>query len=298
MQSPRKKCKPNVVRNGSQQVFTLSNNKVTEKVVIADDILWGDELIGNKKWLDEYHNDNHSVTTDGDYALEMMWTDWSAPGKIFNGDLQVSFTKKDYKYVSYDFKDVPNGGSELELYFTPFNHDNTVQLKLTYQLLADKFYSRRKISLQDTTLEKNWLEAVDSRKGLVGEVNNTSGGYLMREESSNNYQQVQNVQNNQQPTTSIVKRGEFGQPCAADFSHGGVFFGIEYPSGTNVLQQATGNQLELSCRQLIGQVVRKQWVESDWVVEGLAPNHYVKDWFFNYLPDIKVAPNQSLRTLQ
>ncbi len=167
-----------------------------------------------------------------------------------------------------------------------------MQLKLTYQLLADKFYSRRKISLQDTTLAKNWLEAVDSRKGLVGEVNNTSGGYLMREESSNNYQQVQNVQNNQQPTTSIVKRGEFGQPCAADFSHGGVFFGIEYPSGTNVLQQATGNQLELSCRQLIGQVVRKQWVESDWVVEGLAPNHYVKDWFFNYLPDIKVAPNR------
>ena len=288
----QEKVQTNFARNGSQQVFTLSNNKVTEKVVIADSILRGDELIGSKKWLDEFHSDNHSVTTDGDYALEMMWTDWSAPGKIFNGDLQVSFTKKDYKYVGYDFKDVSNGGAELELYFTPFNHDNTVQLKLTYQLLADKFYSRRKISLQDTTLEKNWLEAVDSRKGLIGEMQNQSGGYLMKEVNSDSYQQIQTAQTNQEQDTRIIKRGEFGQPCAADFSHGGVFFGIEYPSGTNTLQQTKGHQLKLSCRQLMGQVVRKQWVESNWVVEGLAPNHYVKDWFFNYLPDIKVAPNR------
>ncbi|HEY5406958.1 MAG TPA: alpha-galactosidase [Ginsengibacter sp.] len=288
----QERVETNFARNGNVQVFTLSNSKVTEKVVIADDILQEDELTGSTKWLDEYHNNNHSVITDGNYALEMMWTDWSAPGKIFNGDLQVNFTKNDYKYVSYHFKDTENGGKELELYFTPFNHDNTIQLKLTYQLLADKFYSRRKISLQDTTLAKNWLEAIDSRKGLIGEMQNQSGGYLMKEVNSDTYQQVQTAQTNQKENTLIIKRGEFGQPCAADFSHGGVFFGIEYPTGTNTLQQATGSQLELSCRQLIGEVVRNQWVESNWVVEGLAPDHYVKDWFFNYLPDIRVAPNR------
>ncbi len=288
----QEKVQANFIQKGNEKIFTLSNSKVTEKIVIAYDILQGDELAGNQNWLDEYHNHNHSVATDGNYALEMMWTDWSAPGKLFNGDLQVTFTKKDYKYVGYNFKDLDTDGKELELYFTPFNHDNTVQLKLIYQLLGDKFYSRRKISLQDTTLEKNWLEAVDSRKGLIGEMQNQSGGYLMKEVNSDTYQQVLTAQTDQQQNTLIIKRGEFGQPCAADFSHGGVFFGIEYPAGTNTLQQATGSQLELSCRQLIGQVVRKQWVESDWVVEGLAPNHYIKDWFFNYVPDIRVAPNR------
>ncbi len=71
-----------------------------------------------------------------------------------------------------------------------------------------------------------------------------------------------------------------------------MFFGIEYPDATNVLESDVNDQLKLSCRELIGQVVRDSWIESDWLVQGLAPDHYVKDWFFNYLPDIRVAPNR------
>ena len=103
----------------NKKIFTLSNNIVTESVIIANDILQGDELTGNKEWLAEYNNHNHNVYTDGNYALQMMWTDWSAPGKIFNGDLQVSFTKKDYKYVHYDFKDIENGGERIGIIFHP-----------------------------------------------------------------------------------------------------------------------------------------------------------------------------------
>ncbi len=181
------------VRTKERQVFTLSNNKITNQVIVTDDMLQGDELSGNTEWLALYHNTGHAVYTDGDYALEMMWTDWSAPGKIFNGDLEVAFTKKDYQYTHYDFKDIKDGGKELELYFTPFNQTNTIQLKITYQLLPDKFYSRRKISLEDTTLKKNWLEAVVCRKGKVGESEAAAGAYLMREENSDTYQAVQNT---------------------------------------------------------------------------------------------------------
>ena len=84
----------------------------------------------------------------------MMWTDWSAPGKQFNGDLQVNFTKKDYQYVNYAFDETSNGGKDLNLYFTPFDKSNTAQLKITYQLLPGKFYGKRKIALQDTLLQK------------------------------------------------------------------------------------------------------------------------------------------------
>jgi hypothetical protein len=266
---------------GGQQVFTLSNDKVTQKVIVDNNVLQADELIGNKAWLAAYHNSNHGVYTDGNYVLQMMWTDWSAPGKQFNGDLQVSFTKKDYKYVRYDFRDVNDEGKELNLYFTPFDNNNTVQLKITYQLMPGKFYSKRKIALEDTLLQKNWLEAFVSRKGKVGNISSSAAtDYLVRQESSNN---------SQQETTHIIKKGEFGQPCAVDFINGGVFFGIEYPAATNVVKQED-NKVELNCRELIGTVVRKDWVESNWVVEGLAPDHYVKDWFFNYLPDIRVSP--------
>ncbi len=135
--------------------------------------------------------ENHGVYTDGDFVLQMMWTDWSAPGKQFNGDLQVNFTKKDYKYVNYDFNDAMNGGKELNLYFTPFDKSNTVQLKITYQLLPGKFYSKRKIALQDTLLQKNWLQAFVSRKGKIGNISSSAAGNTMiRTESSNNYEQV------------------------------------------------------------------------------------------------------------
>jgi len=277
---------------GNQKIFTLSNDKITEKVIIENDILKADELIGNKDWLAQYHNSDHGVYTDGNFALQMMWTDWSAPGKQYNGDLQVNFGKKDYQYVRYDFAETDNGGKDLNLYFTPFDKSNTLQLKITYQLLPGKFYSKRKIALQDTLLQKNWLQAFVSRKGKISNISSSAGSNtLIRQESSNNYQNVGSTENSQRQTTAIIKKGEFGQPCAIDFKNGGVFFGIEYPTATNVVKRDENN-VRLSCRELIGKVVRKDWVESDWVVEGLAPDHYIKDWFFNYLADVRVAANR------
>ncbi len=282
----------NYVQRGDLQIFSLSNDEITQQVMVKNNLLEGELLEGNKAWLARYHNQDHSVYADGDYALSMMWTDWSAPGKTFNGDLQVSFSKKDYRYVKSDFKELDGGGKELELDFTPLNPDNTIQLRLTYQLLPGKFYTRRKISVIDTTLEKDWLQAIVCRRGLVEEPKVSAGGYQMREESSLSYQQVGGSTDDQRESVNLVKRGEFGQPCAADFSHGGVFFAVEYPAATNRLERKNENTLEINCSELIGKVVRNQWVESDWTVEGLAPNHYVKDWFFNYLPDIQVAPNR------
>jgi hypothetical protein len=151
-------------------LFSLSNNDVVQQVFIKNGVLAGDALSGKEAWLAQYNNAHHGVFTDGDFALKMMWTDWSAPGKVANADVQVSFNKKDYHYQSYDFKDIANGGKELELYFLPFDPANTIQLKLTYQLLPGKFYSRRQVAVRDTIKESNWLDRIISRTGNVPSV--------------------------------------------------------------------------------------------------------------------------------
>ncbi|HET7118680.1 MAG TPA: alpha-galactosidase [Hanamia sp.] len=262
-------------------IFSLSNNDVVQQVFIKKGVLAGDALSGKETWLTQYNNAHHGVATDGNFALKMMWTDWSAPGKVANADVQVSFNKKDYRYQSYDFKDIANGGKELELYFLPFNNENTIQLKLTYQLLPGKFYARRQVSVRDTIKESNWLDRIISRTGKVKSLNENAGMV------PRNTQNISHDEDNR-----IVKKGAFGQPCAIDFASGGVFFGVEYPAATTMIKR-TGNQtFDVSCNEIVGTIVKDNWVKSKWVVEGLSPDHYVKNWFFKYLPDIRIAPDR------
>lgn len=281
-------------RQGTLQTFSLSNDMVTQRVILQGERLEGDELEGRSAWLAKYNRRHHGVWTDGDFGLELMWTDWSAPGKIFNGDLQLILRKKDFRYLHHDFRVLPGGGRELELYFTPLNPDNTIQVRLTYELLPGKFYAKREIGLIDTMARQNWLEALDPRQGRIAGLDGSHQGdrTMMREESSDQFRQIVQPVLDQTEETRIIKRGAFGQPCAADFARGGVFFGIEYPAANNLLARDREDHLILSCRELMGEIVGSHWVESHWVVEGLAPNHYVRDWFFNYIPDIRVVPNK------
>ncbi len=264
-------------------IFSLSNNEVVEQVFIKQGMLAGDALSGKEAWLAQYNNARHGVFSDGNFALKMMWTDWSAPGKEVNADVQVSFNKKDYRYRSYDFEDIPNGGKELELYFLPFNSDNTIQLKLSYQLLPGKFYARRQVAVRDTIKESNWLDRIISRSGKVsawdGNANSNTNGVTQ--------DPSQDEENNR-----IVKKGAFGQPCAIDFASGGVFFGVEYPAATTTIRRRGNKTFDISCDEIVGTIVKDTWVNSKWVVEGLSPDQYIKNWFFKYLPDIRVAPDR------
>lgn len=266
---------------GDTRVFTLWNDEVAQKVFVTDDVLQGDALLGQDNWLAKYHNANHGVQTDGNYELKLMWTAWSAPGKQTNADVQISLTKKDYQYTGYQFANATGGGKELHLFFVPFNRENTIRLEIIYQLLPGKFYAKRKIELTDSIKQDNWIQEFVSRQGIVsGDANwqAYSAGYLPRASQSED--------------NRIIKKGAFGQPCAVDFARGGAFFGIEYPAATSMVKRKGADEFTLNCSELTGRVIKKQGVESQWVVEGLAPDHYVKDWFYSYLPDIRVAPNR------
>ena len=256
-----------VIRSSDVQTFQLSNAAITQRVMIRSGRLLGDVLSGNRGWLQAHHNDQpYAVSTDGDFSLEMMWTAWSAPGRTVHGDVQLALTKADFRYRSYAFKKDSGGGATLQLYFTAVLRANSLQLRLTYQLLPGKFYARRQIAVRDSLKQTNWLSALISRKGRLSS----------RESAA----------------FSIVKKGAFGQPAAVDFNQGGVFFGVEYPAATTRMKRKTTDALELQCKEWIGTEVTDQWVTGKWVVEGLAPDHYVKKWFFKYLPDIRYAANR------
>ena len=258
-------------KENGDTVFSMTNGVVTQRVMIRDGLLEGDILSGNEHWLGKFHPEPYAVYTDGNFDLKMMWTGWSAPGRTANADVRVSYDKKNFRYQSYRFSPSGQGGRMLDLYFSAASPDNSTLVRISYQLLPGKFYSRRRISIKDTVRQSNWLDTYQARKGLVREAVN-HGNAPGADEGH------------------IVKAGAFGQPCALTFPEGGVFFGVEYPAATTTVSQTQGTGLQLTCREIVGRVVKADWIPSQWVVEGLSPDSHIKQWFFRYLPDIRVAP--------
>src|SRR5699024_2000913 len=232
-----------VKREENVTLFSLSNNKVQQRVFIKDGALAGDELLGNTQWLKAHHNQEvHNVSTNADFSINMMWTDWTAPNRQVHANTEISFDKKNFHYQTYNVKNIPDG-KQLALFFASRNPKNTLQLKIIYQLLEGKFYARRRIAVRDTTKGSNWLKSYLSRKGKVSS------------KLATHY--------------DITKKGAFGQPAAVDFSNGGVFFGIEYPAATTTIKRENEQSVSLKCREIVGSVVKDEWVPSKWVVEGL-----------------------------
>lgn len=263
----------------STLLFTLSNAKVSQQVLIRDSMLAGDRLSGQPSWLARSGNPGQGVTSDGNFALKMMWTDWSAPGRDVNADVQISFTKKDYRFSGSSIEDMAHGGKELQLLFHPIDKQNTILVRITYQLLPGKFYARRRIAVRDTVKQSNWLDTFISRGGLVASDNRDAIAGMP----------VVPLPAGDHEAARIVKKGAFGQPAAISFGHSAVFFGVEYPAATTTVKHTKAG-FGLSCREIIGTVVKDKWVESKWVVEGLAPDGHAQLWFDRYLPDIRVAP--------
>ncbi len=256
-----------VKRKENITLFSLTNNKIQQRVLIKNGVLAGDELLGNTQWLNAHHNKEiHNVSTDADFSINMMWTDWTAPNRQVHANTEISFDKKNFRYQTYNVKNIPDG-KQVALFFSSRNPKNTLQLKITYQLLEGKFYARRRIAVRDTIRGSNWLKFYLSRTGKVSS------------KLATHY--------------DITKKGAFGQPAAVDFSNGGVFFGIEYPAATTTISREDKQSANLKCREIVGTVVKDEWVSSKWVVEGLVPNHYIKNWFYeNYIPDIRYTNNE------
>lgn len=283
-----------VFTRGSEQTFVLENAKIVQEVRFRDGHLQADALKGRPDWLSRYHTRRVGVYTDGDFGLKMMWTAWSAPGRDVNADVRMNFTKKDFHLDHYRFRDVDGAGRQLDLYLVADDRQNNLRLQLRYRLDTGAFFSRRQLALADSLQQTNWLETFNARSGVVHALRAAGSGQetLFREESGTNLQAAEVYKVAQPENNRIIKEGSFGQPAALQLGEGGAFFGVEYPAATTTCTRLNSKDFQLHTRELIGTVIGKNWVPSKWVVEGLAPNSYVQDWFYNYLPSIQAAPNQ------
>jgi hypothetical protein len=251
------------VRSGQKkvdgiQVFWLSNDQIHCSVSVEKGALKEDVLAPVQGWISKFRAQLFDVKTDADFALDLMWTRWKAPGKINNAENPVLLTKKDFRMVQHVFKKSSGGAIELALHFK--RERIPLEVRLTYRVEPNTFFVHRQLAVRDVEFGAHFLRWIWPRRGYI------SG------------------------KTSLLKAGGFGQPVALLKEGGGTFFGLEYPTAENSLRHTTAGNLELKCGQVIGERIGTSWIKSEWVVQGLAPNVQVKQWFWKYLTRIRVAP--------
>ncbi|HUL43104.1 MAG TPA: alpha-galactosidase [Bacteroidota bacterium] len=238
--------------------LVLQNDRVSLNVIVQKDQLLGDELRTVPSWSEEFGvKKQPAIATDADFAIDVMYTDWQAPGKVNNAENPVLFTKKDFQLVDHRLRD---SGSVSELVLFLKGRENPIDLRITYRLKKGEFFVRRNIAVMDTAFGHHFLRWMWTRSGYVNGVK------------------------------SILKSGGFGQPVALLLEHGGAFFGLEYPTAENSITALGRGEEVLKCGQEFGEQISGTWLESEWVVEGITPDTYVKNWFFKYVDAIRVAP--------
>ncbi len=239
--------------------FFLENDYVKFIVTSEKGGLKGESLEAEPRWVKERGTPAPvTLESDGDFAVDLMYTDWQAPGKTNNADNSVLLTKKDFTLVDHNSMTYPDRTKELNFVFK--GKETTIDLMLTYRLEPKDFFIRKSIAVRDTAFGHHLLRWIWPGDEVVSGVD------------------------------SVVKAGGFGQPVAILEKNGGAFFGLEYPTSQNSFEVRGKREGRLQCGQEYGQLIGKEWLRSEWMVEGITPDSYVKDWFFKYVDAIRVAP--------
>lgn len=158
----------------------IENGKVKCTIVTSSGELLSDRLEISGSRGPEYGS--LGIETDAAFAINVMYTDWSAPGKVNNADNPVLLTKSDFYIVNHVSRENENGSRELV--FDLKGKSTSIELRITYLLLPEAFYVKRKIAVMDTSFGHHFLRWFFPRYGSVNGVE------------------------------SVVKPGGFGQPAA------------------------------------------------------------------------------------
>jgi hypothetical protein len=239
----------------------IENHQVKCVVQVQGSQLLSDRLEVQPAWAAKAGGATTAVETDADFAIDLMYTDWEAPGKANCADNLITLTKKNFTFQHQDMREGADGAKELVLYFGGVDH--LVQLMVTYRIEPTWFYVKRNIAVCDTAENGHFVRFFAPRAGDVTGV------------------------------MKVVKEGGFGQPIAVTTKTGGAFFGTEYPAADNKLESKGKGIQSIRCSAEVGERIPKTWLKSDWVVEGITPDPHVKLWFDKYVNDIRVAPLRS-----
>ncbi|MGA3014966.1 MAG: alpha-galactosidase, partial [Bacteroidales bacterium] len=279
---------------GTREIFLLQNENVACKVIIRENHLECDSIVGDPGWLHSYGALPFTLCSDANFGLQFTWTDWQAPKKVFNADNPVTFDKDDFEMTGHKFLQIENGSADLEIDFHGTN--NPLLLKIIYHLDPGAFFIKRKVAVLDTTFGYHFLEKIYGFNGRISGVIDSCAlqtSMMFEENSLTSKTFQQGIEGaSSLCSISVIKSGDFGQPVAFTFPQTGAFYGLEYPASVNLAKAESPSQCEVECSQDFGIKVGKNAIESDWVVEALVPTVNVKDWFFKYMNSIRVAADR------
>jgi len=249
---------PTPVGTGAAHALSIDNGVIRCSVEVEGGALRSERLeLLTGSALRRPQTPGPALESDADFAIDVMYTDWSAPGAIDNADNPVILSKSDFTVLSSETRD-DGGAKELVLFCAGVNHP--IELRIAYRLEPGAFFVKRSLAVRDEKSGHHFLRWFWPRHGAVGRI------------------------------TSIVKEGGFGQPVAVLAPRGSAFFGVEYPAAENRIEPAGAGRCTLRCGQEYGSLIGRDWLTSDWVVTGLCPDANVKRWFFSYLDCVRIAP--------
>lgn len=281
-----------VSQKDTMRTFSLSNDRITLSVAFRDGILLSDVLeTAVVKAVCPFPAGSR-LESDADFRMQVVWTDWLAPGKTNNGDNPVIFNKNDFRLQDYKIKEEKSGAKEIAFFFKGINQD--LELQIVYRLEPDKFYARRKLAVRDIASGNHFLEkiAVICAKMRLLDIETAQAAVKARIEGSSDAVAVQaeTGENSGGKKLLVIHNGGFGQPLALTAGACGAFWGIEYPAANNQVTLKSGESAEVSGWLDLGKKIEKEWLETEWLVWALTPDQMVKKWFWSYLDDIRVTP--------
>ena len=235
----------------------LCNDQIKYSIFIKNGELLFDRIALQRVWLSKFETAPLSVKTDADFGIKVTWTGWRAPGRFNNAENPIKFAKNDFRFTGHKFFELANGHKMVRLFFE--GKKNSFDLWMACELGPGTFYVKRQLGIRDLDSRTHFLEKYWPLRIMISD------------------------------DVSVVKKGGFGQPVALGIKGCGLFFGLEYPASTNCLTEKNGKTV-VQCGQEMGERIGKEWIKSEWVVEGLTPNSYIKHWFMTYLNHIRVAP--------
>ncbi len=231
----------------------LTNSKIDIAITIAADTVASVRTNISPSWA----AGGGSWTTDADFGIEIMWTDWQAPKTVNNAENPILLTKSDFHVTAWKVTE-EDGGMRMARIDLDGN-DIPLSVRLTYELGKDNFYLRKQVCVTDTSNAGHFLQKLWTAREVV------SGEW------------------------TLVKEGGFGQPVALQNGTCGMFAGLEIPTSDNTIQKA-GVGWRMRCGQEIGERITASGIAGEFVVEGITPDPYVKQWFMKYVDAIRVAP--------
>ncbi|UBM63438.1 alpha-galactosidase [Candidatus Sulfidibacterium hydrothermale] len=271
--------------------FVLENAKVRQSVVIRHGKLFSDTLQLQKAYAAAFHRPVARLISDANFSVRVVWTGLRAPGMNNNAENPVQFDRSDFVFSRYAVTD-SLGGKQLFLFFKGKN--NPFTLCVTYSLLPEKFYARRSLAVNDPKLHGHFLDRMDPRKGnflfTTGNKNKTSKVSIGVEGMGFANAEEVTLKKTSGSGIRFLKKGGFGQPVAFASQNDGGFIGLEYPAGTSEVRFSGKSTFFVDSYQYFGERIENQPIRSNTVVTAVTPQPYVKNWFFDYVNDIRVAP--------